>query len=87
MAGDFNCTLINNNFIESHKLSANLLCDLVKELCIKKCYNHLNPDARLYTWPDIRSFARLDRKYISALLKSHIQCIFVRRARFQITTV
>ena len=29
----------------------------------------------LYTWHNIRSFARLDRKYVSTFLKSHIQCI------------
>ena len=79
MAGDFNCTL-NPKYdrasqVESQKHSANLLHDLVKELCLTDCYRHVNPTTRLYTWHKIRSFARLDRKYVSTFLKSHIQCI------------
>ena len=35
----------------------------------------MNPTTRLYTWHNIRSFARLDRIYVSTFLKSHIQCI------------
>ena len=61
--------------VESHKLSANLLRDLVKELCITDCYRYVNPTTRLYTRHNIRSFARLDRIYVSTFLKSHIQCI------------
>ena len=53
MAGDFNCTL-NPKYdrasqVESHKHSANLLRDLVKELCITDCYRYVNPTTRLYT--------------------------------------
>ena len=79
MAGDFNCTL-NPKYdrasqVETHKHSANLLRDLVKELCITDCYRYVNPTTRIYTWHNIRSFARLDRIYVSTFLKSHIQCI------------
>ena len=79
MAGDFNCTL-NPKYnrasqVESHKHSANLLSDLVKELCIRDCYRYVNPTTRLNTWHNIRSCARLDRIYVSTFLKSHIQCI------------
>ena len=79
MAGDFNCTL-NPKYdrasqVESHKHSANLLRDLVKELCITDCYRYVNPTTKIYTWHNIRSFARLDRIYVSTFLKSHIQCI------------
>ena len=82
MAGDFNCTL-NPKYdrasqVESHKHSANLLRDLVKELCLTECYRHVNPNTRLYTWHNIRSLARLDRIYVSTFLKSHIQCITSR---------
>ena len=68
MAGDFNCTL-NPKYdrasqVESHKHSANLLRDLVKELCLTDYYRHVNPTTRLYTWHNIRSFARLDRIYV-----------------------
>ena len=60
MAGDFNCTL-NAKYdrasqVESHKHSANLLRDLVKELCLTDCYRHVSPTTRLYTWHNIRSF-------------------------------
>ena len=81
MAGDFNSTL-NPKYdrasqIESHKHSANLFHDLVKELRITDCYRHVNPTTRLYTWHNIRSFARLDHiiVYVSTFSKSHIQCI------------
>ena len=79
MTGDFNCTL-NPKYdrasqVESHKHSANLLRDLVKELCITDCYRYVSPTTRIYKWHNIRSFARLDRIYVSTFLKSHIQCI------------
>ena len=89
MAGDFNCTL-NPKYdrasqVESHKHSANLLRDLVKELCITDCYRYMYPT----TWHNIRSFARLDRIYVSTFLKSHIQCslLLIHHVRFQIMTV
>ena len=79
MAGDFNCTLSpkydRTIQVESHKHSANLLRDLVKELCFTDCYRHVNPATRLYTWHNIRSFARLDRIIFICFLKYHIQCI------------
>ena len=52
MTGDFNfnCTL-NLKYdrasqVESHKPSADLLPDLVKELCLTDCYRHVNPTTR-----------------------------------------
>ena len=69
MAGDFNCTLNPKYDRASH--SANILRDLVKEVCITDCYRHVNPTTRLYTWHNIRSFARLYRIYVSTFLKSH----------------
>ena len=79
MVGDFNCTL-NSKYeraskVESHNHSAILLRDLVKELCLTDCSRHVNSTTMLYTWHNIRSFARLDRIYVSTFLKSHIQCI------------
>ena len=70
-----NPSMIKASQVESHKHSANLLHDLVKELCLTDCYGHVNPTTRLYTWHNIRSFARLDRIYVSTFLKPHIQCI------------
>ena len=65
MACNLNCTL-NPKYnrasqVESHKHSANLLRDLVKEVCITDCYRYVNPTTKIYTWHNIRSFARLDR--------------------------
>ena len=69
----FNCTLKPKYDracqVESHTHSANLLRDLVKELCLTDCYRHVNPTTRLYTWHNIRSFVRLDSIYVSTFLK------------------
>ena len=47
----------------------------IVNVCITDCYRYVNPTTRLYTWHNIRSFARLDRIYVSTFLKSHIECI------------
>ena len=91
MAGDFNCTLNpqydRESQVESHKHSANLLRDLVKELCITDCYRNVNSTTRNYTWHNIRSFARLDRIYVSTFLNHIFNVLLIHHVRFQIMTV
>ena len=50
--------------VESHMHSANLSRVLVKELCLTYCNRYVNHTTKLYTY-NIRSFARLDRVYVS----------------------
>ena len=79
LGGDFNCTL-NAKYdrasqFEYHKPSAEMLRNIVLELRLTDCYRHFNPTTRDYTWHNVRSFARLDRIYVSTFLKSHLQYI------------
>ena len=68
--GDFNCTLNpkldRGSGIETHKPSAECFSKIIRDFQLIDCYRHLYPDYLDYTWNNVRSYARLDRSYVSS---------------------